>query len=65
MRLIAAKIDGRYWMYWGEGFDSPGDFGGLIHWDPVEDVNGKPLELLRPRAGHFDSTFPRRGRRRC
>ena len=60
-RLIAAKIEGRYWMYWGEGAIRLATSGDLIHWEPVEDVNGKPLELLRPRPGHFDSTFPETG----
>ena len=57
-RLIAAKIDGKYWMYWGEGAIHIATSDDLIHWTPVEDASGAPLELLRPRAGHFDSTFP-------
>jgi len=61
MRLIAAKIDGKYWMYWGEGAIRLATSGDLIHWNPVEDASGNPIELLRPRAGHFDSTFPETG----
>jgi beta-1,2-mannosidase len=60
-RLIAAKIDGKYWMYWGEGAIHIATSTDLIHWTPVEDANGTPIELLRPRAGHFDSTFPETG----
>ncbi len=60
-RLIAAKIDGRYWMYWGEGSIRLATSADLIHWDPVEGAQGRPVELLRPRAGHFDSTFPETG----
>jgi predicted GH43/DUF377 family glycosyl hydrolase len=60
-RLIAAKIDGRYWMYWGEGSIRLASSTDLIHWSPVEDREGAPIELLRPRAGHFDSTFPETG----
>jgi beta-1,2-mannosidase len=60
-RLIAARIDGKYWMYWGEGAIHIATSTDLIHWSPVEDANGAPLELLRPRAGHFDSTFPETG----
>jgi predicted GH43/DUF377 family glycosyl hydrolase/lysophospholipase L1-like esterase len=60
-RLIAAKIDGKYWMYWGEGTIRIATSADLVHWTPVEDASGKPIELLRPRAGHFDSTFPETG----
>jgi predicted GH43/DUF377 family glycosyl hydrolase/lysophospholipase L1-like esterase len=60
-RLIAAKIAGRYWMYWGEGSIRLATSGDAIHWTPVEDMHGKLVELLRPRPGHFDSTFPETG----
>jgi beta-1,2-mannosidase len=60
-RLIAATIDGKYWMYWGEGAIHIATSDDLVHWAPVEDASGAPLELLRPRAGHFDSTFPETG----
>jgi predicted GH43/DUF377 family glycosyl hydrolase/lysophospholipase L1-like esterase len=60
-RLIAAKINGRYWMYWGEGSIRLATSNDAIHWTPVEDSNGEPVELLRPRPGHFDSTFPETG----
>jgi predicted GH43/DUF377 family glycosyl hydrolase/lysophospholipase L1-like esterase len=59
--LIAAKIAGMYWMYWGEGSIRLATSGDLIHWNPVEDSQGRPVELLRPRLGHFDSTFPETG----
>jgi predicted GH43/DUF377 family glycosyl hydrolase len=60
-RLIAAKIDGKYWMYWGEGFIHLATSKDLIHWTPTEDAKGDPIELLEPRPGHFDSTFPETG----
>src|SRR5579863_584115 len=74
-RLIAAKIDGQYWMYWGEGAIHIATSEDLVHWTPVahptdkdpsagnpeKEISGAPLELLRPRAGHFDSTFPETG----
>jgi predicted GH43/DUF377 family glycosyl hydrolase/lysophospholipase L1-like esterase len=60
-RLIAAKINGKYWMYWGEGFIHLATSDDAIHWTPVENAKGEPVELLRPRAGHFDSTFPETG----
>ena len=60
-RLIAARIDGKYWMYWGEGAIHIATSEDLIHWTPIEDTGGAPIELLRPRAGHFDSSFPETG----
>jgi beta-1,2-mannosidase len=60
-RLIAAKSGGKYWMYWGEGAIHLATSSDLIHWAPVEDAKGTPVEVLRPRSGHFDSTFPEAG----
>ena len=60
-RLIAAQIDGNYWMYWGEGAIHARYLPDLIHWTPVEDGPGAALELLGPRPKHFDSTFPEIG----
>ena len=60
-RLISAKIDGNYWMYWGEGFIHLATSDDATHWTPVENSKCDPVELLKPRAGHFDSTFPETG----
>ncbi|WP_263367184.1 glycoside hydrolase family 130 protein [Edaphobacter bradus] len=60
-RLIAARVGGRYWMYWGEGAIHLATSSDLIDWTPVEDAKGAPVEVLRPRAGHFDSSFPEVG----
>jgi predicted GH43/DUF377 family glycosyl hydrolase len=60
-RLIAARINGRYSMYWGEGTIRLATSEDLIHWSPVEDASGAPIALLNPRSGHFDSTFPETG----
>lgn len=60
-RLIAAKIKGKYWMYWGEGVVRLATSDDLIHWEPVEDANGVAVEVLAKRPGHFDSTFPEVG----
>lgn len=35
-RLVAARIDGRYWMYWGEGMIYAATSTDLIRWAPVE-----------------------------
>ncbi len=60
-RLVAAKVKGKYWMYWGEGEIHLATSPDLIHWTPVEDAHGQPLVLLRKRPGHFDSSFPEVG----
>ncbi|MDE3186908.1 MAG: pesticidal protein Cry15Aa [Acidobacteriota bacterium] len=59
--LVAAKINGMYWMYWGEGSIRLATSADLIHWNPVEDMQRAPVELLKPRPEHFDSTFPETG----
>ena len=59
--LIAARINGKFWMYWGEGAIHLSTSSDLIHWTPVEDTSGNPVEVLTRRAGHFDSGFPEVG----
>jgi predicted GH43/DUF377 family glycosyl hydrolase len=60
-RLVAAKINGKYWMYWGEIIVRLATSTDLIHWTPVEDAQGNPIEVLTKRPGHFDSGFPEVG----
>jgi predicted GH43/DUF377 family glycosyl hydrolase len=35
-KLIAARINGKYWMYWGESDIYAATSADLIHWEPVE-----------------------------
>lgn len=60
-RLKAVKIDGKFWMYWGEGAIHLATSPDLVHWTPLEDAKGSPEELLKPRPGLFDSFFPEDG----
>jgi beta-1,2-mannosidase len=60
-RLMATRIRGRYWMYWGEGEIHLATSHDLIHWTPLENARGEPLAVLGPRPGHFDSAFPEVG----
>ncbi len=60
-RLVAAKIHGKYWMYWGEGEIHLATSSDLIHWRPLEDDAGSPRVLLRRRPGKSDSGFPETG----
>lgn len=60
-RMVAAKIHGKYWMYWGEITIRLATSDDLIHWTPVVDAKGEPKVMLAPRPGHFDSGFPETG----
>jgi predicted GH43/DUF377 family glycosyl hydrolase len=61
-RLVAARLHGRYWMYWGEGQIRLATSTDLIHWTPqLDPATGSPRVLLAARAGHFDSGFPEAG----
>lgn len=69
-KIIATKIDGKYWMYWGDVNIWAATSEDLVHWQPVLYSNGeKPQIELRhnaveipeikivfgPRKGKFDS----------
>ena len=54
-RMIATKVNGKYWMYFGDTNLFLATSSNLINWDPVEDVNGEWLSVLAPRKGKFDS----------
>jgi predicted GH43/DUF377 family glycosyl hydrolase len=60
-RLVAARIGGKYWMYWGEGVIRLATSPDLIHWTPLEDGRGNPVVALAKREGRFDSGFPEVG----
>jgi predicted GH43/DUF377 family glycosyl hydrolase len=54
-KLVAAKIDGKYWMYWGEEFVNLAWSENLYDWTPMLDDKGNLLSLISPRKGKFDS----------
>lgn len=54
-KLVIARINGKYWMYWGEDFVNLASSDDLIHWQPVTDANGNVLKIMTPRKGYFDS----------
>ncbi len=53
--LIATKINGKYWMYWGERGVNIAYSHDLIDWIPLEDDNGELLEVMSTRDLKFDS----------
>lgn len=54
-RIVAHKIKGKYWMYWGDTDIFTATSNDGISWQPVTDKKGKILPALQPRAGYFDS----------
>lgn len=54
-RLIATRINGKYWMYFGVPDLGIATSENLVDWNPVEDANGRALKVLSPRPGYFDS----------
>jgi predicted GH43/DUF377 family glycosyl hydrolase len=54
-KVVAARINGRYWMYWGDTDIFLASSEDLIHWIPVETAGGKPMVIFGPRKGKFDS----------
>jgi len=53
-RLIATRVNGKYWMYWGVPDIRIATSDNLIDWTPVEDSTGAAVNVLAPRAGQFD-----------
>jgi len=54
-RLVAVKINGKYWMYYGVKKVFMATSDNLIHWTTIEEYKGKRLAVLDPRSGYFDS----------
>lgn len=60
-KLVAARMHGKYWMYWGENRIRLATSTDLIHWIPLEDARGRPIVALSRRLSRFDSAFPEVG----
>ena len=62
-RIVAARVAGKYWMYWQpEDSTALAWSHDLINWTPVVGWDGKPLIVLpRNSAGHFDSLLTEPG----
>ncbi len=54
-RVVATRVNGSYWMYFGVPEIRIATSPDLIEWTPLDDANGKPLAALSPRPGYFDS----------
>lgn len=56
-KQVIAKIDGKYWMYWGEKFVNVATSDDLINWTPILTESGDFLKVIEPRPGKFDSSL--------
>lgn len=54
-RQVIAKINGKYWMYWGEQFINIATSEDLINWTPILDETGELKHFIDTRKGYFDS----------
>ena len=56
-KLVITKINGKYWMYWGEHGVKGATSDNLIDWEPVLDQNGELAKFIDVRPGFFDSAL--------
>jgi predicted GH43/DUF377 family glycosyl hydrolase len=54
-KFIAAKVNGKYWMYWGEGPVYIASSTDLINWTPLVDKDSVLIPMLTSRKKMFDS----------
>ena len=59
--LIATKINGKYWMYWGEGTIHIATSTNLTDWEPVLDANNNLATAFGTVPGSFDSSLAEPG----
>ena len=54
-KLVITKVNGKYWIYWGEHHVYAATSTDLVNWAPVLDQTGELAILMSPRKGYFDS----------
>ncbi len=54
-KFVAAKINGKYWMYWGEGPVYLATSTDLINWVPLTNAAKELVPILTKRKKMFDS----------
>jgi predicted GH43/DUF377 family glycosyl hydrolase len=54
-RIVATRIAGKYWMYYNVPNVLIATSDNLVDWTPLEVSDGRPLTVLAPRPGYFDS----------
>ena len=56
-KQVITKVNGKYWLYWGEHGVYGATSDNLIDWEPVLDENGQLKAFISPREGYFDSSL--------
>ncbi|MDO5571979.1 MAG: glycoside hydrolase family 130 protein [Bacteroidales bacterium] len=56
-KLVIEKVNGKYFMYWGEHFINPAISEDLINWTPILDKDNNLLKVVKPRDYYFDSAL--------
>lgn len=54
-QITIAKVNGHYFMYWGEQHVYGATSDNLTDWTPLVDAGGHLRQLASPRKGYFDS----------
>lgn len=56
-KQVITKINGKYFMYWGEHYIAAATSDDLVNWTPVLTEENELLRLITPRSGYFDSAL--------
>jgi predicted GH43/DUF377 family glycosyl hydrolase len=53
--IVATRVNGKYWMYFGVPDLRVATSDNLLDWTPLEDTTGQAIKVLSARPGYFDS----------
>ena len=60
-KQVLTKIDGKYFMYWGEHAVYAATSDDLVNWTPILDEKNELATVIKPRPQYFDSALPECG----
>lgn len=56
-KQVLTKIDGKYFMYWGEHAVYAATSDDLVNWTPILDAKNELATVIKPRPQYFDSAL--------
>ena len=56
-KQVLTKIDGKYFMYWGEHAVYAATSDDLVNWTPILDEKNELATVIKPRSQYFDSAL--------